>query len=122
MAKSSKVTFTDALCQMARASSSAKANEWGVEPHHDVMTSELYIAYIFDNRREATSMATQLKDGKVVVVPPAWKKKVNAQFDSVIMQMRSKYYGVYCTTLQIDPDDLRCTPHLASPSYTVPHV
>ncbi len=115
-----KVAFTTALREMARASSNAKANDWGVEPHFDMMTDRLFIVYAFDSRREATSMSTQLGEGRVFVIPTEWKRIVNERHKAVIFA-KGKYYGVYDATLQIDSSDLECTPHMLTEEFTLPH-
>ena len=121
----SKVTFTKALTAMASAAWSAKANEWGVEPHWDFMTDQYYIVYVFDSNREATSMARQLTQAKlkpkIIYVPATWKEKAN-EGQKVPTFTKGRYYGVYGQGLQVDEADLKCTPHLTKPSYLVPHV
>lgn len=117
MPKSNKVTFTDALRTMSVKSSNAKANDWGVEPHFDVLTSEQYIAYIFDNKREATSMVSELDDGRWVIVPKSWYPIIN-KHDKILSE-RKRYYAVYCMTLKIDLKDVE---GYAINQHTVPHV
>ena len=111
-----KVTLRDALMAMGQASNKAKANDWGVEPHHDCFTDKQYIVYIFDNLKEAKSMAKELpKIARVFTIPTEWKKRMK------ILAMKYEYYGVYSTALQVDKADLTNSPTWTDPQFTFPH-
>jgi len=103
--------------EMGHASFKAKANDWGVEPHTDCFTDRQFIVYIFDNLREARSMAKALpKVARVFTIPAEWKKRKPDE-----LAMRYEYYGVYSTALQVDVADLKQTPTWTDPQFTFPH-
>lgn len=94
----------------------AKRNDWGVEPHEDCFTDKQYIVYIFDDLREAKSMAKELpKVARVFTIPAEWKKR------KTTLAMKYEYYGVYSTALQVSKSDLKQTPTWLDPKFTFPH-